>query len=71
MARTKPRPELGYVPTGGSTSRCETCGKDISVTWVMCALAQMHPEERWMIWMALRKDEALQAFRAMRKRQIT
>ena len=71
MLKPKPDPELGFVPPGGSTRRCEACGKDVSVTWVVCALAQMHPEEKFMIWQELRRDEALQAFRAMRKKAIT
>jgi hypothetical protein len=71
MAKFDPRLELGFVPEGGSTKRCETCGRDVSVAWVICALSQMHPEEKWMIWMALRADESLQAFRAARKKMIT
>ena len=67
----KPRPEDGFVPLGGSTSRCQDCGRDVSVSWVCCAISQMHPEEKFMIWMYLRKDEALQAFRAMRKKRIS
>jgi DTW domain-containing protein YfiP len=71
MPRTEPSPELGYVPEGGSTRRCQSCGRDGSVAWLCCAIAQLHAEEKWMIWQALREDEALQAFRAMRKKAIT
>jgi hypothetical protein len=71
MRKIDPRPELGFVPVGGSTRRCEACGRDISVTWVCCAISQMHAEEKWMIWRELRRDKALQAFRATRKKLIS
>ena len=71
MAKFEPRSELGYVPEGGSTKRCEACGRDVSVTWVCCAISQMHAEEKFMIWQELRRDEGLQAFRAMRKKLIS
>ena len=67
----KPRAEDGYVPEGGSTRRCQACGKDVSVPWLLCGISQLHAEEKFMIWQELRRDEALQAFRAMRKRHIT
>jgi hypothetical protein len=65
--REPPAPELGFVPPGGASNRCERCGKDISVEWIVCALSQMHPEEKWFIWQFLRNDQRLRAFRELKK----
>lgn len=52
MRKFDPSLELGFVPEGGSTKRCEDCGKDTSVSWVLCAISQMHAEEKWMLYRA-------------------
>ena len=64
-----PSPEHGYVPRGEWTRRCKRCGQDISVEWIICALSQMHPEEKWFVWQFLRKDQPLVAFRELKKRR--
>ena len=72
MRKPKPPfPELGYVPQGESTKRCQTCGKDTSVEWLICAISQLFVEERYMLWRFLRQDEKLKAFRALKRKRIT
>lgn len=71
MRKFEPRAELGFVPPGGSTKRCEDCGKDISLAWLSCAVARLHPEERWMLYRDLRADPAVREFRAARRKFIT
>jgi hypothetical protein len=68
----EPKPPLaehGFVPLGESTRRCEQCGRDVSVTWLLCAISQLWPEEKYMIWRELRRDQALVDFREVVKRR--
>jgi hypothetical protein len=57
----------GFVPPGVVRGRCEQCGKDTSVEWVICCLSQMYAEEKYFVWQFLREDRALREFRELKK----
>jgi hypothetical protein len=61
----------GSIPPGLIRGRCVTCGKDTSVEFVICCLAQMYAEEKWFVWQYLRKNQALRGFRELKKQAKT
>lgn len=58
-----------FIPPDDIRNRCRSCGKDTSVQWVICALAQMYAEEKYHVYQFLRNDQVLFDYREMKRKR--